>query len=107
MTVVTRGGHRTIADLRILGRGDAHAEVGFTSTLDALDAHTLILVTTKAYDAAPAVQGLLDSLRQDTTLLCLQNGLRVEDDIRQVVRHRCSVLRAITYLSAHYSSRPV
>ena len=101
VTVVSRadrqGGAR---EIRVTGLDDARANVTSAATLDTIAPDTTVFVTTKAYDAAGAMRPLVRLLNSDTTIVCLQNGLRVEDEVKALVRQRCQVLRAITYFGA-------
>ena len=107
VTVVTRGGEPKTAELRMIGLAENRADVRFASALPALDPDTLLLLTTKAYDSARAIGGFKHLLQRDTTVICLQNGLRVEDEVREVVGDACPVLRAITYFGGLLESTGV
>lgn len=57
---------------------------------------TLILLTTKVNNNAAAVAPIVDKLRDNVTIVCVQNGLYSEDIVKQLVGDRALVLRAIT-----------
>ena len=63
---------------------------------------TLIILTTKAYDSAKAVEGIHRFLQKDTVILILQNGLGNEDIVRHVVGSKARVLRGITTMAAEF-----
>ena len=57
---------------------------------------TLILLTTKVNNNAAAVAPIVDQLREDVTIVCVQNGLYSENLVKDLVGDRAVVLRAIT-----------
>lgn len=63
---------------------------------------TLILLTTKAYDAAGAVTGIKPLLRKDTVILVLQNGLGIKDIVEKVVEGKAEVVRGLVTLAAEF-----
>jgi 2-dehydropantoate 2-reductase len=97
VTMLTRSGESGTVEVRLVGLAQEVANVRTASKLDEFGNDTIVLLTTKAYDSARAAGGVVGLLRPDTTVVCLQNGLRVEDEVRDAVDDRCNVLRAITY----------
>jgi 2-dehydropantoate 2-reductase len=63
---------------------------------------TLIFLTTKAYDAEKAVEGIRRLLREDTVVLVLQNGLGNEEIVKRAVGNKAKVLRGITNMAAEF-----
>jgi len=63
---------------------------------------TLILLTTKAYDAAAAVAGIKSLLRKDTVILVLQNGLGIKDIVEKVVESKAEVVRGLATSAAEF-----
>jgi len=61
-----------------------------------IDTKALILLTTKVTGTAAALEPIAPLVRDDTTILCLQNGLGSEEIVRAALRGRGSVLRGIT-----------
>ena len=57
---------------------------------------TLILLTTKVNNNVAAIEPIVPMLARDVTILCVQNGLYSEDLVKNLVRDRALVLRAIT-----------
>jgi 2-dehydropantoate 2-reductase len=86
--------------IRVTGLEDIQANVTTGPAVDAIEPATIVFVTTKAYDAAGAVGPLVPLLNRDTTIVCLQNGLHVEDEVKSAIGQRCQVVRAITYFGA-------
>jgi ketopantoate reductase len=66
---------RLVVDGDLKGRFHLNAA---TSVSD-IPANSLVLLTTKAQDAANACAALRPSLRSDTVLLALQNGLGIKE----------------------------
>jgi len=63
---------------------------------------TLIILTTKAYDSAKAIEGIKKLLKKDTVILVLQNGLGNEDTVRRAAGDKPQILRAITTMAAEF-----
>lgn len=64
---------------------------------------TLIVLTTKAYDAAEAVTRTKHLLRQDTPLLVLQNGLGIKNNIEKILDGKAETVRGVVTLAAEFS----
>ena len=60
----------------------------------------LVLLTVKAYDAKKASIQIKNLVKKKTFVLCLQNGLGVEDEVSQVLGKN-HVLRAVTFNGAY------
>jgi 2-dehydropantoate 2-reductase len=86
--------------VEIDGLEQARVRVHAAAVLDRIEPDTLIVLTTKVYDSVAAVAPLVDLLRPDTVILCVQNGLRGERLVREVVGDRCAVLRGVTDFGA-------
>jgi 2-dehydropantoate 2-reductase len=86
--------------LRVIGREEGTCQVRAETAVEAVAPHALILLTTKVNDSRQAIAPLVDMLRDDTVILCVQNGLGSEDIVRAEVGGRCLVLRAITQFGA-------
>jgi len=64
--------------------------------------NTLIILTTKAYDAAKAIRRIKKLLKKNTVILILQNGLENEKIIKEIVGGKAKVLRGITAMAAEF-----
>ena len=103
VTVIARPGHaETIArdGLRVIGRESFTSRLHAAVSVDALPAETLVLLTTKVNDNRQAAAALAAVVRDDTIILCVQNGLGSEAVVKEVIGGRCLVLRAITQFGA-------
>jgi 2-dehydropantoate 2-reductase len=86
--------------LRVVGREERVVRVRAVSQLGAIGADTLVLLTTKVNGNRTAAEALAPIVASDTIVLCVQNGLHGERIVREVIGHRCLVLRAITQFGA-------
>jgi len=86
--------------LRLTGAEDRIYRVRAATTIDALPPASLVVLTTKVQDSEAAVRSIVDLVRDDTTILCVQNGLYSEELAKTAVGGRCLVLRAITHFGA-------
>jgi 2-dehydropantoate 2-reductase len=103
VTIVARPAHvEAIArdGLRVVGRESFTCHPRATATVDALPPDTLVLLTTKVNDNERAAHALAGVVRDDTVVLCVQNGLGSEAVVKKVIGDRCHVLRAITQFGA-------
>lgn len=88
--------------LKITGLENKIYKLNAAENIDTIDKNTLILLTTKVYDSEKAISGIKDLLKNDTILLCLQNGLYSENIVKKIVGKKCIVLRAITNFGAAF-----
>ncbi len=90
-TLVAREEHAAAISrdgLRIGGLVDETARGGnlsAVSRLEAVGAGALVLLTMKIHDATSAARELAPLLRDDALVLCLQNGLDVEKEVRRAL----------------------
>ncbi|MCQ5377738.1 MAG: 2-dehydropantoate 2-reductase [Candidatus Methanomethylicia archaeon] len=66
---------------------------------------TLILLTTKAQDVAEAARALEPSLRADTVILALSNGIRIKETIQEMTESRFEVVRGLAFMAAELFER--
>jgi 2-dehydropantoate 2-reductase len=105
VTLVGRAAHAAQINshgLQITGLEESVYRVRAVTALEAMPPEALVLLTTKVSDSEAAVRSIAALIGSDTTLLCIQNGLYVEDIPKSIVGDRCTVLRAITNLGAIY-----
>lgn len=67
-----------------------------STTIDALEPGTLILLTAKVNNNVACVKPIVPLLPEGVTIVCVQNGLYSEDLVKGLVGTRALVLRAIT-----------
>jgi 2-dehydropantoate 2-reductase len=107
VTVVARPGHVEairLHGLRLTGREVLTARVDAVTHVDTIAAGTIVLLTTKVNDSEAAVGALADRLRDDTVMVCVQNGLHSEEIARRAAGGRGLVLRAITQFGAIFQA---
>src|SRR5438067_3070467 len=90
--------------LRIEGIESQVVRVHAATSLDHLGPEALIVLTTKVPDSAAALRPIARLVRDDTTILCLQNGIGSERIARAALGSRGIVLRGITQLGATFKS---
>jgi len=103
VTVIARPAHaEAIAKdgLRVIGRESLTCRVRAAASVGPLPADTLVLLTTKVNDNQQAASALAGVVRDDTIILCVQNGLGSEAVVKEAIGARCLVLRAITQFGA-------
>jgi 2-dehydropantoate 2-reductase len=107
VTLVGRAEHvRAINErgLRIEGQESQTVRVHAAERIERITAETLILLTTKTTDTAAALAQIASVLREDTTILSLQNGLGAEALARSALHGAGVVLRGITQFGAIFDS---
>jgi 2-dehydropantoate 2-reductase len=107
VTVVVRRDHADAIrseGLRLIGRETLTARVDAVTQVDAIAPRTIILLTTKVNASAAALTPIAGLVRDDTVIVCVQNGLDSEGIARRAVGGRCLVLRAITQFGAIFQS---
>jgi 2-dehydropantoate 2-reductase len=90
--------------LRIEGLESQIVRVRAATALDHLGPEALIILTTKVPDSAAALSSVALLVRDDTTILCLQNGIGSERIARAALGDRGTVLRGITQFGAIFKS---
>lgn len=88
--------------LRLEGVETRTVQVNAVGAIERIEADTLILLTTKVSASAEALAPIAPLVRDDTTILCVQNGLGSETVARRALDGRGIVLRAITQFGAIY-----
>jgi 2-dehydropantoate 2-reductase len=103
VTVVVRHAHAEAIrsnGLRLVGRETITARVEAVTEIEAIAPGTVILLTTKVNASEAALAPIAGRVREDTVIVCVQNGLHSEAIARRAVQGRCQVLRAITQFGA-------
>jgi 2-dehydropantoate 2-reductase len=99
VTLVGRPEHVAAIDangLRIEGLESQIVRVRAVTVLEKIGPNALVLLTTKVPDSSAASASLAPLVRDDTTILSLQNGLGTEDIVREALHGRGVVLRGFT-----------
>jgi 2-dehydropantoate 2-reductase len=103
VTVIGRPDHvMAIArdGLRVVGCESFACRVHAATAVSVILPDTLVLLTTKVNDNQQAAAALARVVRDDTIVLCVQNGLGSEAVVKKAIAGRCLVLRAITQFGA-------
>ena len=103
VTLVARENHVAAIrknGLRVEGLEPQTLRLRAVTALDRIGPNALILVTTKVPDTDAALAPIAPLVRDDTTIIALQNGLDCEKLVRRALDNRGVVLRAITQLGA-------
>jgi len=90
--------------LRIEGIESGTVRVPAATAITGIGADALILLTTKVVASAAALQPIASLIRDDTTILSLQNGLGSEQVARAALGNRGLVLRGITQFGATFET---
>jgi 2-dehydropantoate 2-reductase len=107
VTIVARPDHVEAIrsdGLRLHGRETMTVRVNAVTRLDAMAPNTIVLLTTKVNASAEALAPVAELVRDDTVIVCVQNGLDSEGIARRAVGDRCVVLRAITQFGAIFQA---
>jgi 2-dehydropantoate 2-reductase len=107
VTVVARRDHVEAirsGGLRLIGLETLTSHVNAVTQVDAIEPNTVVLLTTKVNASEAALAPIADLVRDDTVIVCVQNGLDSEGIARRAVGGRCLVLRAITQFGAIFQS---
>jgi 2-dehydropantoate 2-reductase len=107
VTVVARPDHVDAirsGGLRLIGRETLVARIDAVTRLEAIAPGTIIFLTTKVNASEAALAPIADLVRDDTVIVCVQNGLDSEHIARRAVGGRAMVLRAITQFGAIFQA---
>ncbi len=86
--------------LVIKGDIEGRFPVEIETRISEIPPNSLIILTTKAQDAAEATANLKPLLKSDTVLLALQNGLKIKELIQRAVGDKCEVVRGLVLMAA-------
>ncbi len=80
-------GRRTldIGEIEIIGETELKTSVNYTDSVGSLSDKELIIICTKSFDTADAINSISDHLSRDAMVLSLQNGLKNEEIISDFV----------------------
>ena len=107
VTVVVRREHAEAiraGGLQLIGRETMTVRVGAVTQVESIAPGTIVLLTTKVNASEAALRPLAHLLRDDTVIVCVQNGLDSEGIARRAVGDRCLVVRAITQFGAIFQA---
>jgi 2-dehydropantoate 2-reductase len=90
--------------LRIEGIESQVVRIQARTEIERIGPDALVILTTKVPDSAAALRPVAPLVRDDTTILCLQNGLGSERIARTALGDQGIVLRAITQFGAIFKS---
>jgi 2-dehydropantoate 2-reductase len=110
VTLVGRAGHVAAINahgLRIEGIESQVVSVHAATAIEHIGPGALIVLTTKVPDSAVALRPIAGLVRDDTTILCLQNGIGSERIARAALADRGIVLRGITQFGAIFKAAGV
>lgn len=86
--------------LKVTGLEHKTYKVKAATEIKKIKNNTLIVLTTKVHDSEKTIRQIRNLVRNDTTILCLQNGLYSENAVKKIVGNKCLVLRAVTNFGA-------
>ncbi len=86
--------------LRITGLENKTYKLKAATKIRKIEGNSLVLLTTKVYDSKKAINSIKNLLKEDTMIMCLQNGLYSENIAKRIIGKKCLVLRAITNFGA-------
>ena len=107
VTVVVRPDHAgaiRAGGLRLIGRETLTARVDAVTAVESIGPGTIVLLTTKVNASDAALRPLANLVRDDTVIVCVQNGLDSEGVARRALGGRGQVLRAITQFGAIFQA---
>ena len=107
VTLVGRAEHAAAINsegLRIEGIESQIVRLCAATTIEQIGPEALIILTTKVPDSAAALRPIAHLVRDDTAIICLQNGIGSERIARAAVGNRGVVLRGITQFGAIFKS---
>lgn len=107
VTLIGRAEHVAAVNshgLRIEGIESQLVRIQAAEAMGQIGPKALIVLTTKVPDSAEALRPIALLMREDTTIICLQNGIGSERIARRALGDRGVVLRGITQFGAIFKS---
>ncbi|MBI3032931.1 2-dehydropantoate 2-reductase [Candidatus Woesearchaeota archaeon] len=84
--------------LQIQGRVNESFALAVQEKITSLSPQTIIFLMVKCYDIIPTLKSIKPTLRKDTILVCLSNGLEIKELVLKEIGDYCTVIRGISYL---------
>ena len=103
VTLIGRPNHVRMIEhngLRIAGIESQTVRVTAATQIEQINPDTLIFLTTKVPATVSALEPVAELVRDDTTIVALQNGLNSDEIVRKTLGGRGVVLRGITQFGA-------
>ncbi len=69
-----------------------------TRELKKVPAHSLVIVTTKAYDVKTVFEDLKNIVKDDTVFMLIQNGIGIKEEVKDILPNE--IIRAVTGIGA-------
>lgn len=88
--------------LKITGVENRTYRLKAATRMKKIEKNSLIILTTKVYDSGNAINQIKKLLREDTIILCLQNGYGSEEVVKKIVGKKCLVLRGVTAVGTSF-----
>lgn len=88
--------------LKITGIEDNTYKIKASTKIDEIKENTLVLLATKVTNSEEAVKSIKNLVKEDTIILCLQNGLYSENIAKKILKNKCLVLRGVTNFGAAF-----
>jgi len=105
VTIVSRQEHVDKINkggLKVTGEENNTYKLKAVTSISNIDENTLIILTSKVTGSKVAIESIINLIKKDTIILCLQNGLNSEDIVKDIVGDECVVLRGITAVGATF-----
>lgn len=87
--------------LKVRGETEKTYNVDANPFIQEIPENALLILTMKANDVLPSLLAVEELLKEDTVILCMQNGLGIKDEAREVAG-KCNIVRGITTFGAIY-----
>lgn len=84
--------------LKLTGDINKKFYIKAATDIKTIEPQTVIFLTVKAHETRDAIVSIKDKLKNDTEIICLQNGLGPEDIVKNLVTNK--VIRAITFINS-------
>jgi 2-dehydropantoate 2-reductase len=84
--------------LQVIGHIEETFSLKAATKLESIPEKALLLLTTKSFDAASSLEEIKPLLKADTTILTLQNGLGIKEEIK--AKTGLDILQGFTYTGA-------
>jgi 2-dehydropantoate 2-reductase len=92
------------SSLRVEGLESHAITVRAVTQVQTMEPNALVLVTTKVTDTGAVLKPIAPLVRDDTTIVLLQNGLNIEEIAQRTLGNRAVVLRAVTQFGAIFTA---
>lgn len=82
--------------LTIIGKENKNYNLNALTEIKEIGEEDIIILSTKIIGNKETIEKIKDNISMSNTIICMQNGYQPEEDVKEIIKDKCLVLRGIT-----------